>query len=417
MAKAKKPASTGGKAKDTPKAELEKPAGSVPKTARSRTSATKPAATAKAKPDSTATKDMVAPKSSAPEAAKVVDTVKAVEPAKADEAEKAEAKASNNTTTQTPPHAEPETSGSIFWPLLIGGALAAVMGFVASEMNLLGTRSDTSDLRAILNKQQAQIAELENAESKTPDVEFAALDSLTIELAELVPTVAAIDARLSDVEKRPVAKGSSSSADVAVYESELQALQASVEKQRSEIEGLLSNALSVEEATAEASRKAALQGALTRITTALNGGKPFKSALADLEANGMGETPAALVDVADSGVVTLINLQSRFPDVARVALSSARAIGSDGAEGGVGGFLRRQLGARSVAPREGTDPDAVLSRIEAAVRDGRLTDALAEIDTLPEPSQNAMQDWTADARARQAAEAAAEDLSQRLTAN
>ena len=51
------------------------------------------------------------------------------------------------------------------------------------------------------------------------------------------------------------------------------------------------------------------------------------------------------------------------------------------------------------------------------MRDGRLTDALAEIDTLPAPAQDAMAEWLADARGRQAAETAANELSQRLTAN
>ncbi len=70
-----------------------------------------------------------------------------------------------------------------------------------------------------------------------------------------------------------------------------------------------------------------------------------------------------------------------------------------------------------MAPREGDDPDAVLSRAEAAVRDGRVADALTEIETLPAPVQDAMADWLASARARAATEAAVQDLSQRLTAN
>ena len=39
------------------------------------------------------------------------------------------------------------------------------------------------------------------------------------------------------------------------------------------------------------------------------------------------------------------------------------------------------------------------------------------IETLPAPAQDAMAEWLADARARQAAETAANELSQRLTAN
>jgi hypothetical protein len=304
----------------------------------------------------------------------------------------------------------------VFWPLVFGGAIAAALGFLAAEMNVLGTRDNNNDLRTQLIEQQAQIVELQSAEPQVPDMEFPELDALTNDVATLSEKLSAMETRLIDVEKRPISEGSSTAA-VAAYERELEALQASVQEQRSEIEGLLDNALSVEEATADMARTATLQAALTSITAAINGGQPFASEVSELEANGMGDIPAALTDTADTGVVTLINLQTRFPDTARAGLSTSRADGTGEEAGGVGSFLRRQLGARSVAPREGTDPDAVLSRAEAAVRDGQLADALTELDTLPENTQAAMQDWLADARARQAADAATQDLSQRLTAN
>jgi len=430
VAKAKKPASKGGNAKGKPSDGAAQSAGSMPKTTRAKASAEpkKPAPTDASKPAvpatsptsvKTASSEPTKKPDTAPEKpeAKPADVKPADKPALDAEKSVTPPKDVAKPTPATPPKAEPEKSGSVFWPLLIGGALAAVLGFLASEMNLLGTRGDNSELRATVTKQQAQIAELQNAETQMPEIEMPDVDGLKSEISALSETVSGMETRLTEVEKRPITGGSSTAA-VAAYERELAALQASVEKQRSEIEGLIDNALSVEEATADAARNATLQGALTRITAAINGGKPFASALADLQANGLNDIPAALTETSENGVVTLINLQPRFPDAARAALSDARASGSDETTGGgVGGFLRRQLGARSVAPREGTDPDAVLSRAEAAVRDGRLTDALAELDTLPEISQSAMEDWLADARARQSAEAAAEELSQRLTAN
>ncbi|MGJ8627159.1 MAG: hypothetical protein ACSHXB_09390 [Sulfitobacter sp.] len=430
MAKAKKPAPKGSKATDTGSTAATNSAGSVPKTTRSKapvassTAAKKPAPVAEATKDPSVAKAAAA-KPAAPEPAKTSDSVVAKPDEKPVEAKPVEkpkptpvkepepSKPETPPVRHTPQNAAPQKSGSVFWPLLIGGGLAAVLGFLASEMNLLGSRGDTNDLRASLSAQQAQIAALENTQITAPAVEFPGLDGLTDEFATLAQTVAALEARLSELEKRPVTGGSSS----AAYESELAALQASLEEQRSEIEGLLDNALSVEEATAEAARNATLQAALTRITSAVNGGKPFASALADLSVNGQSDLPPPLTETAETGVVTLINLQTRFPDAARAGLATARANGTDDSSAGVGGFLRRQLGARSVEPREGTDPDAVLSRAEAAVRDGRLTDALAELETLPEIAQSAMDDWLTDARARQAAEAAVEDLSQRLTAN
>ena len=72
---------------------------------------------------------------------------------------------------------------------------------------------------------------------------------------------------------------------------------------------------------------------------------------------------------------------------------------------------------RSLDPQEGDSPDAILSRAEAALRDGRLTDALAEIGSLPEQGRAELSDWVARAEMRQTAVAAAEQLTQSLTAN
>ena len=65
---------------------------------------------------------------------------------------------------------------------------------------------------------------------------------------------------------------------------------------------------------------------------------------------------------------------------------------------------------RSLLPREGDDPDAVLSRIEAAVGEGRLSDALAEIELLPDVAKDKLSDWAAQATRRNEAVAAAEAL-------
>ena len=73
-------------------------------------------------------------------------------------------------------------------------------------------------------------------------------------------------------------------------------------------------------------------------------------------------------------------------------------------------FLRRQTNARSLAPREGNDPDAILSRAEAALSSGDLPAALTELDALPENARAAMDGWIADASARADALAAAADL-------
>ncbi|MFB1024955.1 MAG: hypothetical protein QMC33_06380, partial [Octadecabacter sp.] len=54
----------------------------------------------------------------------------------------------------------------------------------------------------------------------------------------------------------------------------------------------------------------------------------------------------------------------------------------------------------SSSPQEGAGPDAVLSRAEAAIKAGRVADALAELEALPEVARAEMTDWTARATQR-----------------
>ncbi|MEP0261177.1 MAG: hypothetical protein ABJD72_15060 [Sulfitobacter sp.] len=328
--------------------------------------------------------------------------------------------------TPTPTPAPKERRRSVFFPMLLGGAIAAGLGFAASEYDVLGTRAQgAAELQNAIEAQQARIAELE-ARADEPaalpeslpqvDALSAELTAAREEFSALQSQLAEIDSRLTTVEKQPVSGGENEIA-VAAFEREMEALRASVAEQRREIESLLDNAQPAEEATAAAAEAARAQTGITQMNAAISAGRPFEAALAELQDAGVENIPQALTETAAGGVVTLANLQARYPDAARQALATARAAVPEEGEGGFGSFLKRQLGARSVAPREGTDPDAVLSRAEAAVRDGRLTDALAEIETLPAPAQDAMAEWLADARARQAAETAANELSQRLTAN
>ena len=80
-------------------------------------------------------------------------------------------------------------------------------------------------------------------------------------------------------------------------------------------------------------------------------------------------------------------------------------------------FLKTHLGARSLEAVEGDSPDAVLSRVGAAVQAGDLSMALTEISALPQGGQDAMADWIGAAQARQEASAAAEALIASLNTN
>jgi len=334
-------------------------------------------------------------------------------------------------TETTPPAVDRivERKGG-FVPMVLGGAIAAGIGFGASHFDLFSLGAGDSaelvqQINARLDDKDTQIAALREQLAQlppAPDVsglqatqgELAALLSdLDLRLEDTQADLSALDVRLNDVEKRPLTEGASDAA-VAAYERELKALQDAMAAQRAEIEDMAATAATMEQSAEETAQATMRRAALTRVQTALDAGTGFASALADLKATGV-TVPAELSAVADSGAPSLAELQDAFPVAARAALSASRqALAEQGEGGGFGAFLKTQLGARSLEPQEGNDPDAVLSRVEAAIKDGRLTDALAEIEALPEAGQAHLTDWAAQAMTRLNAVAAAETLGQEL---
>lgn len=322
-------------------------------------------------------------------------------------------KTSTAPATQPQP-AQQERRGG-FLPLFLGGIVAAALGFFAAQNDLFSAPDTTGETVA---DNSARIETLEQAEVDLSAVDAlqTQVDDVSTTLADINALIAALDARVAKVEDRPAPDGGPSIAEQTAFEQELQALKDDAEAQRAEVARLLANAQSVEEATAAAAQAAAIQSAVSQITSALVTGEPFADTLTTLQEADV-DVPEALSAVADEGVTTIDSLQERYPDSARAALGSARTSGAMEGESGLGGFLKRQLGARSTQPRDGADPDAILSRAEAQVRAGTVNEALSELDALPAPVQAAMQDWLDDARARAAAAQATQDLSQSLTAN
>jgi hypothetical protein len=344
-----------------------------------------------------------------------------------------------------PTRPAPERRSGSFLGLVLGGAIAAGAGFgVAQLVPQVWPPAADDALRQQLAAQQSELAALKTslaqlAERAAPDVS-AELATLRAEvdsrLAAATPTdvapalddlrsavdgaLADFDTRLSAVEKAPQgAAGGASATAVAAYERDLQALRAQVEQlagaggaASSQIEEVVASAkaelaAATEEAArlkAEADATAALarrDAALGRLTAALEAGGPYSSALADLGDPGI-EVPAILTDNARTGVQTLDDLQRQFPAAARAALEAAlRSDVGAGWSDRLSTFLRTQTGARSLEPREGDDPDAVLSRAEAALMAGDLQGSLAELSALPDPAKAAMADWLGQAETRQ----------------
>jgi hypothetical protein len=342
--------------------------------------------------------------------------------------------------TARPAPVAPRRGGGLL-PALLGGVLAAGVGFATaqyiqpegwsfpgaemsdeSQVALDATRAALDEIKADIDALAAADKAAQALAPRISDVasQVAALEDRISALGDaasaLADKVASFDQRLTDVLKAPVeAAGGATAKALAAYEQEISAMR----EENAQLSESVNNLAKESEAEVGAAMDRAAQvearAAMMRVDAALASGAPFASALDQF---GDVEVPEGLTAVAADGVATLADLQRDFPAAARAALEAAR---EDQAQGDVtdrvGAFLRTQLGIRSLAPHEGSDPDAVLSRAEAALRDGEVRHALSELDELPDPARAAMSGWIEDATARADALDAAQTLEQSLNSN
>ena len=339
----------------------------------------------------------------------------------------------------TPQTAPPRRSALV--PMVLGGAVAAALGFGAASYLQSGSLWPAGDsaLSDRVAEQELALAALNarlDAAPAAPDVtplsrEIADLRADIVAATEaLRPEIDALAARIDALETNPaVGAGAVGSAALTALQEEWQtqvdALKSALGAQEMRLDAVATEAnarldearseiAGISAAATDAATAIARRGALSRVLAALDAGTPFDEALAEVAGD---SAPQMLANLAESGVPTLAQLQARFPEAARAALATARAENLSGEAGGFTGFLRRQFDVRSTAERAGDDPDAILSRAEARLAEFDLDAALAEIATLPEVVRAALGDWLTLADTRKAALAEADALAASLTDN
>lgn len=262
----------------------------------------------------------------------------------------------------------------------------------------------TGDVAA-LQAQGDKLAALEKAVADiaarpaiAPVISGADGDRLQPVLDELTSRLAAQQQRIDELASRP-ASDPAVSADIQNFAAQAEALQAQVaaaaDAAQQRIAAAETQAAALQETADSANRRARITMAASALQAAIEAGGSRDQALADLQASGA-EVPAVLT----GDIPTLEQLRAAFPAAARAGLAAALKGRADngGAMGVIGDFLRVQTGARSVEPREGDDPDAILSRADAAIKAGDIRGALTEIGALPQPGQDAMSGWTGQAQ-------------------
>ena len=371
------------------------------------------------------------------EEAEVIAADPTIEPA----AEPAPEPANPNVIAPTPAPAASAGTGS----MIIGGVIAAAIGVVGTLVFLpegwrpvdttalerriaavegaAGGMSST-DISAALAPLSDRIAALEGAADPTAGIS-ARLD--TLEAAEMpaIPDLAPLTARVDTLEAGALDTQSLTAAlapmntRIAQIEADITAqaraaVEAALAEARAEVEAQAASLTTRETDVAAAQSRIAARAALAELIAAAESGEPQPGAMATLAADTA--IPADLAPFAD-GLVTLAALQDGFAPAARAALDAQAPPPDAPISDRVMNFLRSQTGARSLAPRDGDDTDAVLSRAEAALRQGDLATTLTELDALSGDPAAAMAAWRAQAETRMAALAALTVLQDQFTAN
>lgn len=310
--------------------------------------------------------------------------------------------------------AGPEKSNA-FMPMVLGGVVAAVLGGAVVYVLQPSPPPMTAPDSALVERIEA----LEAAAGPQTDVisadEQTAFDGLSGEITGLSEMIAALDARLTELAENGIMvvggeDGAAVTAELTQMRDALEDQRAATEAAqaemtqvaaaaRAEIDAAEARAAELQASAGAQATQAARQSAIARIVAASETGAPFADPLSEL--GGLGADIAGLEAVAETGIPSLPSLQRSFPDIARDGLAaSVKETMGEGVGDRVGAFLRAQVGARSLEAREGDDPDAVLSRAEAALRSGDIAGVLGELQMLPEGGQAAMAGWTAQAQTR-----------------
>lgn len=290
------------------------------------------------------------------------------------------------------------------------GSLSERVDAQAKALAALPATPQPTDLGVKVDALDARITQVEEAATRNAG-------DMNAAVASLKDSVAGLEAQLTRLEQTPSTGSAASDAAIASFQAELAALKDQIAAQKALADAAQGDiakaaqdaAARIKEAEVQAAKlraeadgaaqRAAAKTAIARLSAAIDAGAPLSPAIDELTAAGV-TVPANVTGVA-AGVASNGALRDGFTIAARDALTvSIKATAPDTWTGRVGAFLRAETGARSLAPREGGDPDAILSRAEADVAAGDLTKALGELDALPDAGKARMAEWVAMAKQR-----------------
>ncbi len=290
-----------------------------------------------------------------------------------------------------------------------GDASQTESAIAAAQSAADAAAADAASLAARLDAVEAGLASLSD--------EFGAVSTALADAGagegatppEIAAAIAALGARLDSL-AASVEGGTTAEALKAALEARIAALATrldAVESSAADARDVQSEAL---DEASSAIRQARLQAAVDVLASRLTGGLPYAAKLDEIAALASIAPPAPLAAGAATGLTTAAALEVSFGRHAQAAVAAdVQASAGEGTGLQALGWLRAQVAGRPVAEIEGDRVGAVISRIAARVEEGKLTEALAEAEALPEHAQAGLGRWLDQLHARVAADAALAD--------
>lgn len=267
-------------------------------------------------------------------------------------------------------------------------AASAADAAKAAQSDSQAARSDAAKALALASKAASTVEQRKEAPAVSP--------------ADL----SALSERVKKLESAPREQPQSAgtSADLAAIQERLDKVEAALAAPKNETRVAPENGPGRKDWTG-------LAVAAEAVAARLAAGAPYAAEESALER--LGADPAkvaALKPFAEQGAPTAAALAARFAKAAPEALRAVAPKEGGGVIDRLMSNMSRVVKITPVGAMPGDDPAALLSQTAAALDRGDIGAAMALWSRLPEPARKASQDWAAAARARLAADAAAQDI-------
>ncbi len=259
-------------------------------------------------------------------------------------------------------------------------------------------KADEDSVQSLSQKVQA----LEEKPAPQPDKEAVQ--------AEIASQVTPVAERLAGLERTQSEKASE-------VTDRLAGLEHAQSEKTSEVTERLAGIERTQSERASDARTATVTIALTNLKRAISEGKSFATELTAIETLSPEKLPVSeLAAYKDTGVASLSQLQREFADAVRDVIVKHY---QGNAQSFVDQILSRARGAIQVKPigSGGDTVEAVLGRMEKALKAGDLKGALTESATLEGPAKEELQTWLEHAQARATVDEALRKTDQDLLAS